>query len=273
MNVDFALIISLLTLATGLVWMVDRFLLRKRRSAKVMVGQATNDEPSMPVEFFGSLFPLLLLVLLFRSFLFEPFKIPSGSMIPTLLIGDFIVVSKYSYGLRLPVFNNKILATGEPERGDVFVFRYPEDNKTNYIKRVIGLPGDTITYRNKVLFVNGEPIEQELIGPWIGEGLNRNRPGQTPQLRREQLGDVEHEILIYPTSVRQQQRAREQNQWVVPEGHYFAMGDNRDQSLDSREWGFVPEENLVGKAVRIWMHWDCGSGFCVDFSRIGDKID
>lgn len=275
MNVDFALIISLLTLTTGFIWALERFWLRKKRRARVAAGQASNDEPSKSVEFLASFFPLLLLVLLFRSFLFEPFKIPSGSMIPTLLIGDFIVVSKYSYGLRLPVFNNKVLDLGEPERGDVFVFRTPEDDKTNFIKRVIGLPGDTITYRNKVLFVNGEPIEQTVIGPWVGEGLNRNQPGTRPQLRIEQLGEAEHEILVHPTRSTQRlaRSVQQQRSWVVPEGHYFAMGDNRDQSLDSRSWGFVPEENLVGKAIRIWMHWDCGSGFCVDFSRIGDKIE
>lgn len=268
MNVDFALIISLLTLATGVIWLLERFWLSKKRRARVMAGQETNDEPSKPVEFLASFFPLLLLVLILRSFVFEPFRIPSGSMIPTLLIGDYIVVSKFSYGLRLPVFNNKVLDLGEPERGDVFVFRFPEDDRTNYIKRVIGLPGDTITYRNKVLFVNGEPVEQTVVGPWIGEGLNRNQPGTRPQRRIEHLGEAEHEILVHPTRVLQQQ-----NSWVVPEGHYFAMGDNRDQSLDSRSWGFVPEENLVGKAVRVWMHWDCGSGFCIDFSRIGDKIE
>ncbi len=268
MNLDFALIISLLTLSTGIVWAVDKFWLRKRRAEQLAAGRASDDQPSKPVEFLASFFPLLLLVLVFRSFVFEPFKIPSGSMIPTLLIGDFIVVSKYSYGLRLPVFNNKILETGEPERGDVFVFRFPEDNRTNYIKRVIGLPGDSITYRNKVLFINGEPIEQQVVGPWIGQGLNRNQPGTRPQLRIEQLSDVDHEILVHGNPVRSRQAS-----WVVPEGHYFAMGDNRDQSLDSRSWGFVPEENLVGKAIRIWMHWDCGSGFCIDFSRIGDKIE
>lgn len=265
---DFALIITLLTLAAGVVWFLDRFWLRRRRRERLAAGEATTDEPSRPVEYARSFFPLLLIVLLFRSFLFEPFKIPSGSMIPTLLIGDFIVVAKYSYGLRLPVLNTRILETGEPQRGDVFVFRFPEDERVNYIKRVVGLPGDTVTYRNKTLLVNGEPVEQDIVGPWVGEGLNRNRPGSRPQLRMETLGEVDHEILVHA-----ERRDGPAQTWVVPKGHYFAMGDNRDQSLDSRSWGFVPEENLVGKALRIWMHWDCARGWCVDFSRIGDRIE
>lgn len=267
MQVDFALIITSLTLLTGAIWLLDRFWLRKRRAERVAKGAAESDQPSKTVEYARSFFPLLLIVLVFRSFVFEPFKIPSGSMQPTLLIGDFIVVSKFSYGLRLPVLNSKVLPTGEPERGDVFVFRSVEQPGVNMIKRVVGLPGDTITYRNKVLYINGEPAPQEVVGPWIGEGINRNRPGTRPQVRVEDLGAVEHRILVHPG--RRALRARD---WIVPDGHYFAMGDNRDRSHDSRSWGFVPEENLVGEAVRIWMHWDCAGGFCIDFSRIGDKI-
>ena len=177
------------------------------------------------------------------------------------------MVSKFSYGLRLPVTNTRILDTGEPERGDVFVFRSVEQKGVNMIKRVVGLPGDTITYRNKVVYINGEPAPQEIVGPWIGKGINRNPPGSNPQLRSEELGDVTHDILIYPSRPLSRPRS-----WEVPAGHYFAMGDNRDRSHDSRGWGFVPADHLVGKAVRIWMHWDCANGFCVDFSRIGDKI-
>jgi len=265
---DFALIITMLTLACGVVWLVDRIWLRKRRADALAQGRAQNDEPSRLVEYGRSFFPLLLIVLVFRSFLFEPFKIPSGSMQPTLLIGDFIVVSKFSYGLRLPVLNTRILDTGQPERGDVFVFRSVEQKGVNMIKRVVGLPGDTITYRGKVLYINGDPAPQEIVGPWIGQGINRNPPGSNPQARLENLGDDDHDLLIYPSLVPAPARS-----WVVPENHYFAMGDNRDRSHDSRAWGFVPEENLVGRAIRIWMHWDCAAGFCVDFSRIGDKID
>jgi len=267
MNLDFALIITVLTLISGLIWAVDRFWLRRLRADRVARGEAETDAPGRAVEYANSFFPLLLLVLVFRSFLFEPFKIPSGSMQPTLLIGDFIVVSKFSYGLRLPVLNNEIWNTGRPERGEVFVFRSVEQKGVNMIKRVIGLPGDTITYRNKVLYVNGEPMPQEIVGPWVGEGINRNLPGTNPQLRIETLGGVEHPILIHPS-----RPDLRQGSWTVPESHYFAMGDNRDRSADSRYWGLVPEDHLVGRAERIWMHWDCASGFCIDFSRIGDKI-
>src|SRR6056297_2832847 len=178
MQLDFALIITSLTLISGVIWALDRFWLRKRRAERLARGELESDEPSRPVEYGRSFFPLLLIVLIFRSFIFEPFKIPSGSMQPTLLIGDFIVVSKFSYGLRLPVTNTKILETGAPERGDVMVFRYPEDPNVNYIKRVVGLPGDEVTYRNKVLFINGEMMAQEQVGMWIGEGRNRNPPGR-----------------------------------------------------------------------------------------------
>jgi len=256
---DYALILTILTLITGLLWLLERFWIRRR------FGDAESG-PAHWLASVASLFPILVLVLVFRSFLFEPFKIPSGSMIPTLQIGDFIVVNKFSYGLRLPVLNKKILSTGEPERGDVMVFRFPENERVNYIKRVVGLPGDAIAYRNKVLFINGEPVEQETVGYWEGEGLNRNPPGRRPIERTEHLGDESHAILIFPD-----QRDRTVRTWTVPEGHYFVLGDNRDQSLDSRAWNFVPEDNLVGRASLIWMHWDCGRG-CVVWERIGDKI-
>lgn len=259
MNLDFALILTVLTLVTGVCWVLERYW-RKRRD------KAGDGSVSKTVEVLGSLFPVLLLVLVFRSFLFEPFKIPSGSMIPTLLTGDFIVVNKYSYGLRLPVLNRRFVEINDPERGDVIVFRYPVDERINYIKRVVGMPGDTVTYRNKILFINGEPIAQDTMGPWVGEGLNRNPPGHRPTKRLEHLGEQPHHIVIYPERPDVQTRT-----WTVPDGHYFVLGDNRDQSLDSRAWGFVPEENLVGRAVRIWMHWDCSRG-CVDWGRIGDKI-
>lgn len=256
---DFALILSLLALATGLLWLLQRFWLmpRARREGR---------EPSHWIESVASLFPIIVIVLVFRSFVLEPFKIPSGSMIPTLEIGDFIAVTKFSYGLRLPVLNTRILAIGEPQRGDVMVFRFPEDERINYIKRVVGLPGDTVTYRNKVLFINGEPVEQETVGPFIGEGLNRNPPGRQPIKRREHLGEEPHYIMVFPD-----QPDRETRTWTVPDGHFFVLGDNRDQSLDSRHWNFVPEDNLVGRAWRVWMHWDCARG-CVVWSRMGGKI-
>jgi len=258
---DYALILTALTALTGLIWLTHR-LLRDRQSDH-------DDEGGMLgwLATIGSVFPILLIVLVFRSFMFEPFKIPSGSMIPTLLIGDFILVNKFSYGLRLPVGNRRIVELGEPERGDVMVFRFPENPRINYIKRVVGLPGDEVTYRNKVLFINGEPIPQDAIGPYVGEGLNRNPPGRQPQMRLEALRETPHQIMIFPD-----RPERSSQTWSVPEGHYFVLGDNRDQSLDSRSWNFVPDDHLVGRAIRVWMHWDCSRG-CVVWDRIGHRIE
>ena len=255
---DYALILTLLTLATGLIWALHKLVIQR--------GQPAGAEPrglARITDSIGSFFPILLAVLIFRSFLFEPFKIPSGSMIPTLLVGDFIVVNKFSYGLRLPVVNKRFIEIGEPARGDVAVFRFPLDERVNYIKRVVGLPGDTVTYRNKSLFINGELVAQEPDGTWLGRGRNRSYQGQRFV---EQLGEVAHEILVHPGV-----RPAEALSVTVPEGHYFVMGDNRDRSADSRAGWFVSEDLLVGRATRIWMHWDCSRG-CVDFSRIGDKI-
>lgn len=257
---NYSLILTGLMLVSGVLWLVYFIARRVKPNLErhsIMRWIAT----------LGSLFPVLFIVVFVRSFVFEPFKIPSGSMMPTLLIGDFIAVNKYSYGLRLPVTNTKILDIGQPELGDVMVFRFPEDPDVNYIKRVIGLPGDEVTYRNKMLFVNGEPMLQQQVGMWIGEGLNRNPSGRRPQLFSESLGDVQHQVILYPDRPDLQTRT-----WTVPMGHYFVMGDNRDQSLDSRSWGFVPEDHLVGRATRIWMHWDCSIG-CVGWNRIGKAIE
>lgn len=182
-------------------------------------------------------------------------------MIPTLLVGDFILVSKYSYGVRLPVVHTKILETGEPQRGDVAVFRYPLNPTQDYIKRVVGLPGDTIVYENKTLTVNGEKVEISGGEPYVIP----DSADQVPELlrRTEVLGGVEHDILIAPTG------SPPRREYKVPDGHYFMVGDNRDFSNDSRYWGFVPEENLVGKAKYIWMHWQNG----IKWSRLGDKIE
>ncbi|HHH38809.1 MAG TPA: signal peptidase I, partial [Sedimenticola sp.] len=221
-----------------------------------------------------SFFPIILIVLLLRSFLVEPFRIPSGSMMPTLLVGDFILVNKFAYGIRLPVLNRKVIELGEPARGDVVVFRYPRNPSVDYIKRVVGLPGDTIGYRDKILYVNGEPQKQTPVGIYTGVGSGARETGVLDRI--EHLGEVDHHILINPRApdfgfgcqVLMQGPVR------VPEGHYFAMGDNRDNSNDSRCWGFVPEQNLVGKAFGIWMSWDSNrSGFPVEWERIGRGID
>ncbi|HLT89828.1 MAG TPA: signal peptidase I [Woeseiaceae bacterium] len=252
MNIDLALVLTVLTLFTGAVVALDRFWLRKRWEES---GARPGKTVATVVDYSRSFFPVLLFVLVIRSFVFEPFRIPSGSMRPTLLEGDYIFVTKYAYGLRLPVTNTKILETGSPERGDVVVFRLPSDPSVNYIKRVVGLPGDTIAYRDDVLFVNGERVE-------------KRRAGTDPEWLQaayiERLGDREHRILL-------SDRVSLEGEWKVPEGEYFMMGDNRDNSQDSRVIGTVPEENLVGKAVRIWMHMD-GLEW-PDWSRIGAKIE
>lgn len=257
MNIDFPLIITVATLVTGLVWLLDALVLAPRRRAAVAAegGVASDEEVKAPavVEYSRSFFPVLAIVLVLRSFLVEPFQIPSGSMLPTLENGDFILVNKFSYGIRLPVLNNKVIELGDPQRGDVIVFRFPEDTRINYIKRVVGVPGDLVRYENKVLYINGERIEEQL--------LQRNPPFAIYQ---ENLADVSHRIVkteVAPSTLGQ-------GEWVVPAGHYFVMGDNRDNSNDSRFWGFVPDENVVGKAFAIWMHWE--PIFSIPtFSRVG----
>jgi signal peptidase I len=250
--VDFSLILVLATAVSGAIWAVDAAWLGRRRPG----GAA---EPTV-VEYARSFFPVLFVVLLIRSFLFEPFRIPSSSMMPTLLVGDFIFVNKYAYGLRLPVINTKFLDVGEPRRGDVIVFRLPSDPSTNYIKRLVGLPGDTIRYVNKKIYVNDQPVDVTAEGIYFGE----DQPGSL--LARERLGPVEHQILLLPG-----QRSAE-GTFVVPPGHYFMMGDNRDNSKDSRYdgVGFIPEGNVVGRAVRIWMNWDFPA--MPKWNRIGGAV-
>lgn len=279
MDFNFALLLVVLTAVSGLVWLLDALLLapgRKRRALEIEAIEALPEPErkaraqealaeSGPVEYARSFFPVLLLILLFRSFLAEPFKIPSGSMMPTLLVGDFILVNKFAYGLRLPVLNTRILEVGEPKRGDVVVFRYPDNPKQDYIKRVVGLPGDEVTYRDKVLYVNGQEVAQTYVGPYTGPSEpGRNFAGA--QVRSEQLGDANHRLMLMPGQV-----AGLEGTWTVQPGCYFVMGDNRDNSADSRYWrggSCVPEANLVGKAFVIWMNWDGG----VDFGRIGTLI-
>ncbi|GIX36128.1 MAG: signal peptidase I [Lysobacteraceae bacterium] len=263
MSVDFALILVVLSAVTGAIWALDAWLLAPRRRRR-----AGAEEAPVPVvvEYARSFFPVIFAVLLIRSFLAEPFRIPSSSMMPTLLIGDFILVNKFAYGLKLPVLDYKFVEVGEPRRGDIVVFRYPVDPRQDYIKRVVGLPGDEVVYRDKRLFINGEEVTSEPVGRYIGTGSGADMTGA--EVRRERLGEVEHEILIRPESFR---RGVGEGRWVVPEGHYMVLGDNRDNSLDSRYWGFVPERNLVGRAFLIWMNWDSRNGG-VDFSRIGTVI-
>ena len=275
MNIDFPLILVLGTALTGLIWAMDAWLWAPKRRAAVARLEETGQlatpearqkalkEPTV-VEYAKAFFPVILIMLLLRSFVAEPFRIPSGSMMPTLLVGDFILVNKFAYGLRLPVLNTKIVELDEPKRGDVVVFRYPQDPSVDYIKRVVGLPGDRIEYRNKTLYINGKVVPQEPIGRYVGTGSGVSSSGA--RLLLEDLEGVKHQILIRPGA------GSAEGSIVVPEGHYFMMGDNRDNSKDSRYFGPVPEANLVGKAFIIWMNWDPAGGG-IDWGRIGRRIN
>jgi signal peptidase I len=276
MNFDFPTILVLLTLLTGGIWAADAMFWAPKRRASVAVSRADKAHAALKepviVEYARSFFPIILIVLLLRSFLVEPFRIPSNSMMPTLLTGDFILVNKFAFGLRLPLTHTKILDLGEPERGDVVVFRYPVDPSTDFIKRVIGVPGDHIAYRGKTVYVNGEPLEQQTAGMYAGFGSGIGMTGF--DIRIEHVDDVNHEILVNPNAPDFAPSCA----WLlnqpltVPPGSYFVMGDNRDQSSDSRCWGLVPEENLVGKAFFIWMNWDVANGG-PNWSRIGGTIE
>jgi signal peptidase I len=266
MNFDFSALLVFLTLLSGIIWAVDAWIFAPERKKQELrdetAGEAGSTLVREPifVEYARSFFPIFLIVLILRSFIFEPFRIPSASMMPTLLIGDFILVNKYDYGIRLPVLNAKIIDNHTPKRGDVIVFRYPEDPSVPFIKRVIGVPGDVLRYEDKILYVNDVPMQQTDIGRFSGRGSGKVMNGVT--LKLEQLGDVNHEILMDPY------RFSGTMEVAVPAGKYFVMGDNRDNSKDSRYWGFVPDENLIGHAFLIWMNWDLKNGG-IDWKRIG----
>jgi len=285
---NFSLLLFVLTVVTFAYWLAERFYFAPRRLAAVAnfeqqdaarreqlarqgitrvddnvaaTRQALMLQPWW-LDWTAGLFPVILVVFLLRSFLFEPFKIPSGSMIPTLLVGDLILVNKFHYGLRLPVINKKIWANHNPERGDVMVFRYPKDTSVDYIKRVVGVPGDEVAYLNQRLTINGKPVPAQPLPEYYDEETLRYQPQFL-----EKLGDVEHRILVDPQratylpaneSFPYRQNCRYSADGVVckvPPGHYFMMGDNRDNSQDSRYWGFVPDENIVGRAFFVWMNF------------------
>lgn len=251
MDVDFSLLLVVLSALCGAVVLLDALVLRRLRRAPAKEGgEAERSREPAAVEYARSFLPVLLFVLALRSFLFEPFQIPTGSMIPTLEVGDFVLVNKFAYGLRLPVVGAKILDVGEPRRGDVMVFVPPIENKP-YIKRVIGVPGDTVRYEDKILRINGEAVAREYLDRVSIETGGGAMPGTA---YTETTGGVRH-TAQYIDRVR---RRRDRTSWVIPGGHYFMMGDNRDNSLDSREWGMVPERNIVGKAVAVWMHKEPG---------------
>ena len=281
MSLNFPLLLVIAVAVCGLLALLDLVFLAPRRRKAVANYQASvqpadmqvveklNKEPLL-VEYGKSFFPVLFIVLVLRSFLVEPFQIPSGSMKPTLDVGDFILVNKFSYGIRLPVIDKKIIEVGDPQRGDVMVFRYPSDPSVNYIKRVVGLPGDTVRYTSdKHLYVNGQLVAEQLVGV---------EPGTlgSAELYKEKLGEVEHMIRKEMSRY----RAPPDNEWTVPAGHYFMMGDNRDNSNDSRYWddpnipkdelGMVPDQNIVGKAFAVWMSWpEPKMSHLPNFSRVG----
>ena len=277
----FAIFLVLLTLASGLIWLLDALVLAPKRQQKLVsaqtaaggelpleAGEELLKEPQL-VETAKSIFPVIALITIFRSFIYEPFQIPSGSMMPTLLVGDFILVEKFSYDVKDPVWRKTLYSNNKPQRGDVAVFKYPEQPTIDYIKRVIGVPGDRIIYRNKQLFIEKActGAEQADCGKLEMVELSLKNEGefyhdQSPQRRyTEQLGQVTHDILQTParrehTEFFFKQRGTAIDEFVVPEGHYFVLGDNRDNSRDGRFWGFVPEHNMVGKAVFIWMSFE-----------------
>ncbi|CFU89544.1 signal peptidase I [Pseudomonas aeruginosa] len=281
MTLNFPLLLVIAVAVCGALALVDLVLFAPRRRAAISSyeGQVNEPDPAvleklnkepLLVEYGKSFFPVLFIVLVLRSFLVEPFQIPSGSMKPTLEVGDFILVNKFAYGIRLPVLDTKVIPIGDPQRGDVMVFRYPSEPNINYIKRVVGLPGDTVRYtKEKRLYVNGELVAEKLVG---------EEPGTlgSVTLYQEKLGQAEH--LIRKEMSRY--RIEPDRQWTIPAGHYFMMGDNRDNSNDSRYWndpkipkdllGMVPDRNIVGKAFAVWMSWpDPNMSNLPNFSRVG----
>jgi signal peptidase I len=297
-RLDFSAVLFGITAVTGIAWLADVALLRP---ARARAARAAGKDPALipepgTVDYARSFFPVALVVLVLRSFIFEPFRIPSDSMMPTLLDGDFIIVNKYAYGLRLPVINRKIVPVGDPQRGDVVVFRFPRDPSVNYIKRLVGLPGDHVEVRSDRITINGQPVPFKVIAPY-NDGCYINL-----QLAEERIGQHVHQSMLCPVPMsismvtpagcnRRESRGYycggeggsgagvdgltgepATSAFDVPAGNYFMMGDNRDNSEDGRFWGFVPEDNLVGKATRIWFNWDLKRTGGPMWSRLGSAI-
>jgi len=266
MDIDFSVVLVSLVAFCGALWLLDSLLIKKgrdeaiaqykRTQAKGRSEEEVNNaiaelgEEPLVIEYAKSFFPVLLIVLILRSFLIEPFQIPTGSMVPTLEVGDFILVNKYAYGVRLPVIGTKIMDVDDPKRGEVMVFFPPHEDKY-YIKRVIGIPGDTVRYEDKILYINGELIEKEFVENILVDTSAGPLPGT---LYSETIDGVEHPTIQIDAVGRRRSRTN----WIIPNGHYFMMGDSRDNSEDSRVWGTVSEDDIVGKAVAVWMHKDPG---------------
>lgn len=249
---NFALLLVVLSALTGVVCLLDHFFWKKKRRPE--------QHPSKIIEYSRSFFPVFFIVLLLRSFLFEPFRIPSGSLEPTLLVGDFLIVNKFAYGLRLPVSESKIVPFGKPKQGDIVVFRWPPNPSYDYIKRVIGVPGDHVVYHNKVLTINGQTMQQT-----FDEYTTDESSGHAVAKYREDLNGIKHDIFVRPDV------EAVDLDITVPAGNYFVMGDNRDDSADSRFWGFVTDAHLRGKAALIWMSWN-GKTDMIRWRRIGSLI-
>jgi signal peptidase I len=269
---DFSAFLAIATVVTGVVWAVDALFFKPKRQRSVDRHTSVSDTNSGPkepkiVEYARSFFPILLAVFILRSFIIEPFRIPSGSMKPTLLEGDFILVNKFVYGLRLPIFGTKLMNSQEPQRGDIFVFRYPKDTSIDFIKRVVGVPGDKISYKDKTIYVNGTPLSQEFVEAGVDvEGPGMNIPVKRfKEIVATHPAEKSHSIYLAPGE------GAAMEEITVPEGMYFAMGDNRDNSGDSRSWGFVPRDLILGKAFFIWMSWD-NIAKDVRWKRIGQKV-
>lgn len=249
---NFALILLILSLVSGVIYLLDGLFWAKKRTSE--------QKPNKIIEYARSFFPVFLTVLLIRSFLIEPFRIPSGSLEPTLLVGDFIVVNKFAYGLRLPVLEKKVVSLNNPKQGDIAVFRWPPNPSLDFIKRVIGTPGDTIAYHNKVLTINGKTIKQTFVSYAVDESS-----GRTVAQYRENINGIEHDIFIRPDV------QPFDFEVTVPKNHYFMMGDNRDDSADSRYWGFVADEYLRGKALLVWLSWN-GKTDMIRWHKLGRII-
>lgn len=248
MNFNFELVLFYAVLISGIIALFDILFLEKKRKQQIH-GQFDSNKMPFIIDYARSFFPVLLLVFFLRSFLFEPFRIPSGSLEPTLLIGDFILVNKFDYGIRLPVIHKKIFKVDDPKRGDIIVFRWPPDESYDFIKRIIGVPGDHIKYIDKVLYINGKKVDYGL--PIPAQSIDESGSMQSVVDVTENLPGVTHQIFQNP-----HQSSHDFNDIVVPVGMYYVMGDNRDDSADSRFWGLVPDKNIVGKAIVSWMSWD-----------------